>query len=207
MAANAFFYLALGLHKPHMPWQAAAEDWAKHPLSQIDLPTHQQPPAGMPPIAFHMSEACPTCDPPTHPTPYVPLPPDDVRKARRAYRAATTGMDRKLGVFVSELEALGVREECAIVLHGDHGWQLGEHGAWRKFTNFELGTRVPLIISAPWIVNQPQRSDALVELVDVLPTIAELAGIPLPTGEVFASAHAIRRCVWCVGFLVCMSCC
>jgi iduronate 2-sulfatase len=67
------------------------------------------------------------------------------------------------------------------------GWQLGEHGAWRKFTNFECATRVPLIISAPWIppAQRQHRTNALVELVDLAPTIAELAGIPLPAGETF----------------------
>ena len=66
--------------------------------------------------------------------------------------------------------------------------QLGEHGAWRKFTNFELGTRVPLVISAPWLQQQQQqqrRTNALVELIDLAPTIAELAGVPLPTNEQF----------------------
>lgn len=187
-ADNAFFYLAVGLHKPHMPWQAAAEDWAQHPLQDVDLPAHQEPPVGMPPIAFHMSEGCPTCNPPTHPNPYVPLPAEDVRKARRAYRAAITGMDRKLGVLVQELDTLALREEVAIVIHGDHGWQLGEHGAWRKFTNFELATRVPLIIAAPWIApaqQQQRRTNALVELIDLAPTIAELAGVPLPAAEKF----------------------
>lgn len=73
------------------------------------------------------------------------------------------------------------------------GWQLGEHGLWRKFTNFELGTRVPLIISAPWLNAQPaaaaaaapRRTNAIVELVDILPTVADLAGVPLPAGEMF----------------------
>ena len=149
-AARSFFYLAVGLHsepctsllcpcpyesvidasglrtEPHMPWQAAAEDWAKHPLSAVDLPAHQQPPEGMPPIAFHMSESCPSCVPPIHPTPFVPLAPESVRKARRAYRAATTGMDRKLGVLMDELESLKLRQQTAVVLHGDHGWHLGE---------------------------------------------------------------------------------
>ena len=77
----------------------------------------------MPPIAFHMSEGCPSCVPPIHPNPWVPLSANDTRKARRAYRAAVTGMDRKLGKLLRELEALKLRQTTAIVLHGDHGWQ------------------------------------------------------------------------------------
>jgi iduronate 2-sulfatase len=104
-------------------------------------------------------------------------------KARQAYRAAVTGMDRKLGVLMDALNELGLTQNTAIVLHGDHGWHLGEHGEWRKFTNFELATRVPLIISAPWIQQQQPRSSDLVELVDLLPTITNLAGLPLPENE------------------------
>ena len=68
------------------------------------------------------------------------------------------------------------RHECAD--NAMQGWQLGEHGAWRKFSNFEIATRVPLIIAAPWLrqASSPRRSAALVELVDLLPTVADLAG-------------------------------
>ena len=103
-----------------MPWQAAPEDWAKHPLADVDLPAHKMPPTAMPPIAFHYSDGCQGCDPPVHPNPYVPLPDVDIQKARRAYRAAVTGMDRKLGAVVQELHAAGLYDSTAIVLHGDH---------------------------------------------------------------------------------------
>ena len=73
-----------------------------------------------------------------------------------------------------------------MVLHSDHGWSLGEHGEWQKFSNFEHGVRVPLIIRAPWLPQSAgTRSRALAELIDVLPTMAGLIGIPLPAGEVF----------------------
>jgi arylsulfatase A-like enzyme len=78
---------------------------------------------------------------------------------------------------------LGRADDTAIVLHGDHGWQLGEHGEWRKMTNFELATRVPLIIVVPWLTLPPRRSSALVELVDIAPTLAGLAGVAMPTDE------------------------
>lgn len=179
-ARSEHFYLAVGLHKPHMPWQASSEDFAKHPLESVSLPQHPLPPEGMPDIAFHFTDQHAK----GHDSPWRPVSDDDMRAARRAYRAAITGMDRKLGKLLDELDNLGIRNNTAIILHGDHGWQLGEHGEWRKMTNFEAATRVPLVISAPWL-NSPERSAGLVELVDLAPTIAELAGLSLPEDETF----------------------
>jgi iduronate 2-sulfatase len=217
VAAGLPWYLGVGMHKPHMPWQAAPHDWSQHPLESIEQPTHQQPPIRMPALAYHFSDPVDG-----HIDPWTPLPPHDVRAARRAYRAATTGMDRKLGALLTELDVLRLTASTAVVLHGDHGWHLGEGGAWQKFTNFEAATRVPLIIRAPWLISAPQdtsrvlsggaiwtdggtsstdgtggaglvapRAASLVELVDVLPTIAALAGVALPANETFDGASMV----------------
>jgi iduronate 2-sulfatase len=93
-------------------------------------------------------------------------------------------MDRKLGTLLDELEKLGLAEKTAIILHADHGWALGEHGMWHTMTNFDTTVRVPLIIKAPG-VGPGGRTGAIAELVDLYPTIAELAGLPLPQGEIF----------------------
>lgn len=85
-----------------------------------------------------------------------------------------------------ELDALGHTADTLVVLHSDHGWSLGEHGEWQKFSNFEHGVRVPLIVRAPWLSQSAgTRTRALAELIDVLPTMAGLVGVPLPAGEVF----------------------
>jgi len=188
------FYLAVGMHKPHMPWQFDASDLAKHPLddAHTDVAAQRMPPAGMPDLAYHMSDDA--ADGGAHAAgPFLaPMTNKTAATARRAYRAAVTGMDRKLGVLLEALDELGLADSTAVVLHGDHGWHLGEQGAWRKFTNFEASARVPLIVRAPWLrangstpMGTAARSAAFVELVDVLPTIAELAGVPLPAGESF----------------------
>jgi len=171
------------MHKPHMPWQFNAEDLAHHPIDSIDLPTHPMPPTGVPGIALTFSDG--TADKGAHTSPWVPISNASTVAARRAYRAAVTGMDRKLGSLLDEIDKLGIANNTAVVFHSDHGWHLGEHGEWRKMTNFEAVARVPMMIRAPWLNAAGSRSDALVELVDVLPTIAELAGIPLPPDETF----------------------
>ena len=144
------------------------------PTKTLLLPKHRTPPAGMPDIAFHWTDGAA----PGHQNPWTPVDDEATITARRNYLAAVTGMDRKLGVFLTALKDLGIENETAIIIHGDHGWHLGEQGAWRKFTNFELATRVPLIAKIPWL-DTVDRSDDFVELVDLLPSIAELAGIPL----------------------------
>merc|ERR1712110_1107974 len=165
------------------PWQYDQEDLDKHPLESIDLPHQRLPPKNVPDIALQLGDKeAKDVDGEFHSSPFKPLADDVTREARRQYRASTTGMDRKLGKLLDEIDSLGLTNNTAIILHSDHGWHLGEEGEWRKFTNFETDTRVPLIIRAPWITSGG-RAAGLVELVDLAPTIAELAGLSLPTDE------------------------
>ena len=82
--------------------------------------------------------------------------------------------------MLDELDRLGLREKTIVVLWGDHGWHLGEHGMWCKHTNFEVATRVALIISAPGQKNAGKTTDALAEFVDIYPTLCELAACRCP---------------------------
>jgi len=95
---------------------------------------------------------------------------------------------------LNELDTLGLTNDTLVVFHSDHGWSLGEHGQWEKFTNWEHGTRIPLIIRAPWLATKSSSAKVsdIVELIDVYPTLAELAGITVPAtykldGSSFAS--------------------
>jgi iduronate 2-sulfatase len=89
-------------------------------------------------------------------------------------------MDAQLGRVLDQLDELKLTENTIIILWGDHGWHLGDHGMWCKHTNYEQAARIPLLIAAPGIA--PARSSALVETVDVYPTLSELAGLPMPSG-------------------------
>jgi iduronate 2-sulfatase len=97
---------------------------------------------------------------------------------RRAYYSVVTFMDAQLGKVLDALDKSGLASTTAIVFWGDHGYQLGEHGEWCKITNFELATRVPLIVSLPNQPNPGSVSDALAEHLDMYPTLVEAAGLP-----------------------------
>ena len=100
------------------------------------------------------------------------------------YHASTAWMDHQIGRVLDGLEGSGLANDTLVVLHSDHGWSLGEHGQWQKFTNWEVGVRTPMMIRAPWLPeSRGRRSDALVELVDMYRTQADLAGITVPADE------------------------
>ena len=83
-------------------------------------------------------------------------------------------------MMIQALEEAGVRENTIIIVWGDHGWHLGDMGIWGKATNYEIATRVPLMIWTPNMKTRGKATNALVELVDMYPTLCELAGLPLP---------------------------
>ncbi len=97
------------------------------------------------------------------------------------YYACTSYTDALIGQLLDELERLELAQNTIVVLWGDHGWKLGDYGDWCKHTNFALDARVPLLLSVPAIETQGAKTQALVELVDIYPTLAELAVLPLPS--------------------------
>src|SRR5262249_9214300 len=109
-----------------------------------------------------------------------PLGDELSRQLKHGYYAAISYMDAQLGRILDELDRLGLAKNTVVVLWGDHGWKLGEHGAWCKHTNFENDTNAPLLIAAPGLSTAGQKSEALVEFVDIYPTLAELCGLNRP---------------------------
>jgi iduronate 2-sulfatase len=104
---------------------------------------------------------------------------DQTRELKHGYAACVSYADALVGKVMAELDHLGLRENTIVVLWGDHGYKLGDCGAWCKHTNLELDTRVPLMVSAPGF-SKAERSDALVEIVDLFPTLARLTGGNVP---------------------------
>jgi arylsulfatase A-like enzyme len=176
------FFLAVGFIKPHLPFVAPKRYFDLYPpAEQMKLPENNTPPAGAPKIAFtpNFNELR------TYqgiPKGQDPVPDAQARELIRAYNAATSYTDAQVGRLLAELDRLGLRDNTIVILWGDHGWHLGEQGQWCKHTNFENATRAPLIISVPGQQKRGTKSDALVEFVDVYPTLAELAGLAQTDG-------------------------
>jgi iduronate 2-sulfatase len=103
-----------------------------------------------------------------------------MRMLIHGYYACVSFLDAQVGRLLGELDRLGLRDNTAVILWGDHGWKLGDYGAWCKHTNFELDTHVPMILSLPGQKNAGGATSALVEYVDIYPTLAEACGLEVP---------------------------
>jgi len=104
------------------------------------------------------------------------------RQEVHAYQAGVSYTDHNVGVVLKELKRLGHWDDTVIVFWGDHGWKLGQHGAWAKHTNFFEDTNTPVMLRVPGLTDGGIRSDALVEHVDIMATLLDAAGLDaLPT--------------------------
>ena len=120
-----------------------------------------------------------------------PIEGELARTLKHAYLASVSYVDAQIGRMIETLDELGIRDNTIIIVWGDHGWHLGDMGVWGKATNYEIATRVPMMIWTPGMSdkNRGAKTDALVELVDMYPTLCDLAGIEKPdhlTGHSFA---------------------
>ena len=106
------------------------------------------------------------------------FPEEQQRLLRHGYLASVSYIDAQVGRLLDALKSNGMEKNTIVVLWGDHGWKLGEHNSWCKMTNFEIDTRVPLIVHAPEAEENGQTCSRLVEFVDIYPTLCQLAGIP-----------------------------
>lgn len=171
------FFLGVGFVKPHLPFTCPQKYWDLYPEASIQLAANAQRPKDAPEPAFHDNYELRSYG--TVPE-NGPISDAMALKLIRGYRACVSFMDAQLGRVLAELDRLGLRENTLIVLWGDHGYHLGENGLFTKMTNFEQGTRVPLLVSHPGMKTAGKRTKALVELVDLYPTLAQLCDLPLP---------------------------
>ena len=172
------FFLAVGFLKPHLPFVAPQKYWNLYDPASIPGPAIDHLPEGAPEFAGHANgELHQYLDIP----PGNPLPVDVARRLRHGYYACISYTDAQVGRLLDALDAAGVADRTVVVLWGDHGWQLGDHGLWHKHTNFELATRAPLIVSAPGCA-AGATANAPVEFVDVYPTLADACGLPAAPG-------------------------
>jgi iduronate 2-sulfatase len=170
-------FLAVGFTKPHLPFVAPKKYWDLYKRDDLMLATNPFRPKGAPDQALHnFGELRSYKDIPQG---KAPVPPELALTLKHGYYACVSYTDAMIGRILEELDRLDMRKDTIIVLWGDHGWQLGEHGLWCKHSNFNTSLNAPLIVSAPGRT-QGSGSSALVEFVDIYPTLCELAGVPEP---------------------------
>lgn len=180
------FFIAAGFARPHVPFQAPARFYSLYESGEGPpaLPKHTTAPNDMPAFAYpdHVDNHGYDFYTSEDGVEYghrvdSPLPDDVAKRARRAYFAAVSFVDYEVGRLLDQLERHGLEDETIVCFHSDHGFHLGESNIWAKYNNFELSTRVPLIVRAPYAraYTAGRTSTLLAELVDVYPTLVDLA--------------------------------
>ncbi len=170
------FFLAVGFWKPHAPFNAPKKYWDMY--DRKSLPEfNPNRPLHSPDIAMHDGSELRGL-PPNQKT----FSADETREIRHGYLANVSYMDAQLGKVLRTLDELGLADSTMIVFAGDHGFHLGEHSLWAKTSNYDLDTRVPLMISVPNKTARGQKTQSLAELVDLFPTVVSACELPMPQG-------------------------
>ncbi len=175
---EAPFFLAVGFHRPHLPFNAPSAFWDLYDRSEFSLAPFREKAQGSPDIGYHNYAELRsyTGIPQTG-----PLPEETQLELIHGYYAAVSYIDYLVGMLIQRLDELGLANRTAIVLWGDHGWHLGDHDLWCKHSNFEQATRSPLIISIPGQNNPGGRVDSPTEFTDIASTICEMTSMPIPS--------------------------
>jgi uncharacterized sulfatase len=173
------FFLSVGFYSTHTPLLAPKEFVEMYDPGKIELsPTDPVNDQGIPEIAKRNGQ---NYDIFNGMYPEFKATPERQRAAITAYYACSSYVDAQIGIVLDALEKNCLAQNTIVIVFSDHGFHLGEHGLWSKFTLFEESTRVPLIIRAPGRAGNGQSSNALVELVDLFPTLCDLWQIEKPT--------------------------
>jgi arylsulfatase A-like enzyme len=168
------FFMAVGFMGTHLPLVAPKKYWELYSDDEIRLPENMYAPSGAPEFSliplFELNQYSGLGD--------IASNADTAKQVIHAYYACVSYVDALIGSVLTALDQSGLRDNTIIVLWGDNGWKLGEHNAWSKYSDYENDTRVPVILSVPGM--KGARTHALVELVDIYPTLCELCGLPVP---------------------------
>jgi len=170
------FFMAVGFHRPHLPFNAPKKYWDIYNEEDIEIPLNGYFPKNAPEEArFNFEELRFFSNIPDK----AALPDSTAKKLLHGYYASVSYVDAQVGKVLDALESLGLSDNTIVMVWGDNGWLLGEHGFWCKQSNFEKAAHIPLIVRVPW-ENQKGKTYAFVESVDIFPTICQLAGVSLP---------------------------
>ena len=183
------FFMAVGFHKPHLPFVFPERFLSYYPIDEVALPSNPDAPINMPPIAWtgygelrQYQDVSNITDKPglfVHPNSHL-LPDAKVKELRRAYFAAMSYADDNVGQVLAALnngQVLGagnLRDSTIVCALSDHGWSLGEHGLWDKHTNFFINTQAPLMFRVPGQTDGGIFTDQIVSTTDIFPTLVDL---------------------------------
>jgi arylsulfatase A-like enzyme len=176
------FFLALGYYRPHLPFVAPKKYWDLYQRDKLSMARNPFLPKDAPVMAMNSAyelKGCYDFEHVNHPS-VARLTEAEARLLKHGYYASVSYLDACLGKLMSGLADLGLDKDTIVVVWGDHGWKLGEHGSWCKQTNYRIDLQVPLMIRFPGAAGRGQKCDALVELVDLYPTLCDVANIPIP---------------------------
>ncbi|RPI27240.1 MAG: iduronate-2-sulfatase [Acidobacteria bacterium] len=177
------FFLAVGIKKPHMPWNVPRKYYDMHPLQTIELPPYREDDMNdIPPSGIRMA----------HPeTDHEPmLKSGRWKEAVRAYLATITFCDAMVGRLLEALDKSEYKDNTIVCFWSDHGWHLGEKHHWRKFSLWEEATRAPMIWVVPGLTKAGVRCDRTVDDMCIYPTLTELCGVQKPA---HVDGHSIRK--------------
>ncbi len=187
------FFLALGYYRPHLPFAAPKKYWDLYDRDSIRMPDNPSRPVGSPSFSMNSMyelRAYAGTSKKHHPVDGT-IGEDTTRLLKHGYLASVSYVDACVGKLIDAMKEMGIYENTIVIVWGDHGWKLGDLGSWGKMTNYEIDTRVPLLVKAQGsglkaqVKAQGSRlktqgtTDGLVELVDIFPSLCELAGIPV----------------------------
>jgi len=173
---NSPFFLAVGFHKPHLPFVTPKKYWDLYDRNDFRVHPFQQHAKGAPGFAYQPGWEIRSIYEDVSKTDKIPE--SKQLELIHGYHACVSFIDQQIGLLLEQLNELGLRENTIIVLCGDHGWHLGDHDMWCKHSNYEQATRSPLIIS--FDDKYKGISHAPTEFVDVFPSICDLAVVDLP---------------------------
>lgn len=172
------FFMAIGFKKPHEPFIAPKKYWDLYSNTKFEVAANQKAPIGREDLKIYAIKGK---DVKQNMNAETGLINEDFQlKLKQGYYACTSFVDAQIGMVIEKLDELGVADNTIIVLWGDHGLFLGEHGRWNKHSNLEVASSSPLIIIDPRNKKAKGETFAAVSSVDIYPTLCELAGLGIP---------------------------
>jgi iduronate 2-sulfatase len=173
------FLIVAGFARPHLPFSVPEQYWQLYDPASLPTPAFHEPPRGAPRVADKTNGELANYDP-------IPESGQVDPKLRlqliHGYYASVSFVDAQIGKVLDELDRQQLSANTIVVLWGDHGFHLGDHGYWTKHTNYEQANRIPLILVAPGTTTPSSVTRQLAESVDIFPTLAELCDLAAPTG-------------------------